>query len=228
MRSKYRRLLYIVFLLLVSSFGLIISTSMLEQLMQPTIEFGGRKIVVGFIYGSICLGGMLAAFFPGPCSRVMGVHRSGEQYLRGLDARATRAFGILLLHGHHPLGDERSTRHELRFRGKSFCASCFGLLTGAIISLMAIAVFLFSDWADSYLAHFLYFSGLGWIVLGFVPAILSVGARTRFVLGMVFVTGTCLMLIAMDVATANLTADLLIVLLALFWLISRTSLSHPN
>jgi len=93
---------------------------------------------------------------------------------------------------------------------------------------MAIAVFLFSDWADGYLAHFLYFSGLGWIVLGFVPAILGVGARTRFVLGMVFVTGTCLMLIAMDVATANLTADLLIVLLALFWLISRASLSHRN
>jgi len=222
------RPLYVVFLLLVSSFGMIISTSMLEQRMQPTIEFEGRKIAVGFIYGSICLSGMFAAFFPGPCSRLVGVRRSGEQNMRGLDARATRIFGILLLHGHHPLGDESSTTHELRFREKSYCASCFGLLAGAIISLMAIAVFLFSDWADGYLAHLLYFSGLGGVVLGLVPAFLGVGARTRFVLGMTFAAGTCVMLIAMDVATANLTADLLVVLLALFWLISRISLSHRN
>jgi hypothetical protein len=190
------------------------------------MEFGGRKIVVGFVYGFICLAGMFAAFFPRPCSRVLGVRRSGEQYLRGLDARATRIFGILLFHGHHPLGDEGSAMHELRLGGKSFCASCFGLLTGAIISLITIAVFLFSDWADGCLVYLLYFSGLGGIVLGFVPALLGIGARARYVLGTVFVTGTCLMLIAMDIATANLTCDLFVVLLALFWLICRISLSH--
>jgi len=227
MRSKYTRL-YIAFLLFVSSFGLITSTSMLEQPPQPTIEIAARRIVVGFIYGFICLGGMFAVFFPGPCSRLAGVRRFGEQYLRGLDVRATRIFGILLLHGHHSLGDESSTTHELQFRGKSFCASCFGLLTGAIMSLTVIVVFLFSDWADGYLAHFLYFLGLGGVALGLVPTLLRVGARTRFVLGMIFVTGTCVMLIAMDAATASLTADLLVVLLVLFWLISRISLSHRN
>jgi hypothetical protein len=228
MRSKYARLVYIVFLLFVSSFGLIVSMIMLEHPVRPTIEFAGRRILVGFIYGLVCLGGMFAVFLPGPCSRLVGVRRSGEQYLRGLDARATSIFAILLLHGHHPLGQESSTTHELRFRGKSFCASCFGLLTGAIMSLMAIVVFLFSDWAGGYLAHFLYFLGLGGVALGLVPALLGVGARTRFVLGMIFVSGTCVMLIAMDVATANLIADLLVVLLVLFWLISRISLSHRN
>jgi hypothetical protein len=227
MRNKYTRL-YILFLLLVSSFGLIISTSMLEQLTQPIVKFGETKIIVGIIYGFICLCGMFAAFFPGSCSGLVGLRRSGEQYLRDLDARATRLFGILLLHGHHPLEDESSTTHELRFRGKSFCASCFGLLAGAIISLMAIAIFLVSDWSDGHLAHFVYFLGFGGVVLGFVPAFLGVGARARFVLGMVFATGTCIMLIAMDVATANLMADLLVVLLILFWLFSRISLSHWN
>ena len=228
MRSKYTRLIYVVFLLCVSSIGLIVSTSMMEQPMQLTTEFAGRRIVVGFIYGLICLCGIFAAFFPGPCSRLVRVRWSGEQYPRDLDARATRIFGILLLHGHHPLEDEVSMRHELRFRGKSFCASCFGLLSGAVISLMAIAVFLFSNWADGYLALFLYLLGLGGVILGLVPTVLSVGARSRFVLGMIFVTGTCAMLIAMDAATANLTADLFVVLLALFWLISRISLSHLN
>ena len=228
MRSKRTRLIYILFLVFVSSFGLILSISMLEQPLQATFEFTGRRIIVGIIYGFICLCGMFAAFFPGPCSRLVGVRRFGDQYLRDLDGRATRILGILLLHGHHPLEDQGTTTHELRFRGKSFCASCFGLLTGASISLVVIVVFLFSDWADGYLARSLYFLGLGGVALGLVPALLNVSARTRFVLEMIFVTGTCVMLIAMDVATANLTADLFVVSLVLFWLISRILLSHRN
>jgi hypothetical protein len=229
MRNKGTRLLHIVFLLLVSTFGLIISTSMLIERTQPATDFGERRVTVGLVYSSICLGGMLAAFFPRPCSRMSGLRRSGKQNSRDIDARTTEILGFRLIHGHHSLGDEESTRHELQFEGKSFCASCFGLLAGAAVSLVALTVFLFSSWVDGYpLSFLLYFSGLVGVALGFLPVLVSVGARTRFVLGMVFVAGTCVMLIAMDVATANLAADLFVVLLIVFWLFCRISLHHRN
>ena len=183
-------------------------------------------MVVGFIYGFVCLAGTFAVFFPGLCTRFLGARRPGERHPRGIDTRATRIFGVLLSHGHHPLGSEESASHELRLGGKSFCASCFGLLTGAIASSITLTVFLFSDWMDGFPPHLLYFLALGGIALGFVPSLLGTGARTRFALGAVFVTGTCLTLLATDVATANLTSDLFVVLLSLFWLICRISLSN--
>lgn len=226
MGSKYTRHAYVAFVLVVSFFGLAIATSMLEQPIQPPPEFLARRMLVGFMYGFICIAGILAVFFSGPCSRVVGIRRSSEEYLESFDARASRVFGVLLLHGHHPLEEDGSATHELRLREKTFCASCLGLFAGAIISLITIVTFLFSGWTDSYLAHFMYFLGLGGVVLGLVPVLRGIGARTRFVLGVVFVTGTCLMLIAMDIAAASLTADLLVILLAVFWLLSRISLSH--
>jgi hypothetical protein len=229
MRSKYTRDAYVVFVLVVSFFGLVVSTNMLEQHAQPPTEFSGRRMLVGFMYGFVCIAGVVAVFFPGPCSRALRIRRSSEEHLGSLGARATRLFGVLLVHGHHPLGEEDSAAHELRLGERGFCASCFGLLAGAIISLIIIVVFLFSGWTDGYLAHFLYFLGFGGVVsLGLVPALLGIGARIRFVLGVVFVTGACLMLIAMDAATGNLMADLLVIFLAVFWLLSRISLSHRN
>jgi hypothetical protein len=226
MGSKYTRHAYLAFVLIVSFFGLVISTSMLEQPIQPLTEFGGRRILVGFMYGFICIAGILAVFFPGPCARVVGIRRSPEQYPGSIEARATRVFGILLVHGHHPLDEDGGATREFRVGEKNFCASCFGLLAGAVISLIIISVFLSSRWTDGYLAYSVYFLGLVGVVLGFVSALLSIGARMKFILGVVFVAGTCLMLIAMDIAAANLRADLFMILLVVFWLLSRISLSH--
>lgn len=219
---------YVVFLLVVSSFGLLVTASMWGQPVGTVGEFGGRKIVVASVYGFVCLAGMLVAFFPQPCSRAWGIHRPEDEYFNRLDARASRVFGILLIHGHHPLTQQRSAAHELRVRGKSFCATCFGLIAGAITSLIIMAVYIFSGWTDTYAAHFLYVSGVGGVVLGFIPVLIGIGARMKFILGAVFVIGTCLILIGEDVAATNLAADLVVILLAIFWLLSRMSFSHQD
>jgi len=132
----------------------------------------------------------------------------------------------LLLHGHHPAASGQKS-HELWLGGKSYCATCFGLLTGAVVSLTAIVVFALSRWADGRFAYALYAVGVVSVISALVPALgLRIRAPARFALAAFFVLGTCLMLVATDVLTANLIADLFVVLLAVFWLLSRISLSH--
>jgi hypothetical protein len=145
--------------------------------------------------------------------------------------RATRVLGVLVLHGHHPRPAEEK-KHEVRVAKKSFCASCYGLLIGAVLSLTLVAVFVLTGWPgwpDVHLAYVLYGLGVLGAIAGLVQALVfSTGARVRFVLAAVFVVGTSLMLIATDIVTMNLMADLFVVLLAVFWLLSRISLSHRD
>ncbi len=191
---------------------------------------GERRIIVALVYGFVCIVGMLAALFPVACSGVFGMRRAAEDPER-LKGRATKVLGVSLLHGHHPLGPEAVT-HELRIKDKSYCASCSGLLSGALLSLAFVAVFALSawpGWTDRCLVYVLYGVGVAGVLMGMVQAlVLKPGARIRFVLATVFVVGTSLMLVATDLLTADLTADLFVVLLAVFWLLSRISLSHRD
>lgn len=193
---------------------------MLSSAVPFPPESSARRAVVAVVYGAVCVVGILATLFPVACSGFLGIRKSLAENEEDLGTRATRVFGVLLLHGHHPGGSDEK-RHELWLGGKSYCATCYGLLTGAVVSLTAIVAFALSGWSDSSLAYGLYYVGVVVVVLGLIPSLgLRIGARTRFALAVVFVSGTCLMLIATDVLTSNLIADLFVVLLAVFWLLS--------
>jgi len=226
MRSQETRLGVVAFFLAVSAFGLAMSASLLGISSPFPSELSGRRALVALAYGTVCVAGILAALFPVACSRFLGIQRSPTEDKGSLETRATRVFGVLLLHGHHPAGSGQKS-HELWLGAKSYCATCFGLLTGAVVSLTAIVVFALSGWADGRFAYTLYAVGVVGVILALVPALgLRIGAPARFALAAVFVLGTCFMLIATDVLTENLIADLFVVLLAVFCLLSRISLSH--
>jgi len=226
MRRKETRLGLTVFFLAVSAFGMVISASLLGNSAPFPSEFSGRRALVALIYGAVCVAGILAALFPVACSGFLGIQRSMTEDKRNLETRGTRVFSLLLLHAHHPTTSDEK-RHELRLGGKSYCATCFGLLTGAVVSLTVIVTFALSGWGDGSFAYILYSVGVVGVILGLAPSLgLRIGAQARFTLAMVFVLGTCLMLVATDVLTSNLVADLFVVLLAVFWLLSRISLSH--
>lgn len=226
MRSQETRLSYVVFLLAVSAFGLVISASLLGNRAPFPPELGVRRAPAALAYGLVCVAGILAALFPVACSGFLGIRRASTEDMGTLETRATTLLGVLVLHGHHPAGKDEG-RHELRVGPKSFCATCFGLLTGAVVSLTVIAIFALSGWVDGRFVYGLYYAGVAGVMLGLVPTIVvGIGARARFALAAVFVLGTCLMLVATDILAANLVADLFVVLLAVFWLLSRISLSH--
>ena len=230
MRGREKHAPYAVFVLVVTIFGLAISAALLSYPVPFVAASGGRRGVLAFAYGLVCIVGILAVLFPVACSKVLRTQDSGTEASQELGIRATRLMGVQIVHGHHPL--ENAEIHELLVKGRSICATCYGLLTGAVLSFATVTVFGLSGssvWTDARLAYFMYFLGFSGVVIGLSQLLVSgIGARTRFVLAFSFVVGTGLMLVATDLLTANLIADLYVILLTVFWLLSRISLSHRS
>ena len=228
-RDQTKHVAYAAFLLVVSIFGLVISTALLRNPFSFGAAPGYRRTLMALVYDLVCIAGILAVVFPIACSRVSGARFSSAESPQLLGIRATRFLGLLVVHGHHPSGSEL-TKHELLVRGRSYCATCYGLLTGAVVSLTIMTAFAVSGWqvwVGTYSAYLAYYVGVAAVITGLLqPLVLEVGAKARFVLAFVFVVGTSLMLLATELLTANLMADLFVTLLAIFWLLSRISLSH--
>ena len=230
-RPREKHVAYVAFLLVVSIFGLAISTALLMNTPAFVSAPSYRRTLIAFAYDVVCVAGILAALFPVACTRALGAQFSSAESAQLPGIRATRLLGLLVIHGHHTSGSEL-TKHELLVCRRSFCATCYGLLTGAVVSLTTITAFAASGWpgwVGTYSSHLAYSVGVVAVITGLLqPLMTDVGAKTRFVLAFVFVVGTSLMLLATELLTANLVADLFVVLLAIFWLLSRISLSHRN
>jgi len=228
MKRQDKRLVYTTFVLIVSAFGLIVSVSLVSSSDPPAVESGARRRSIMLAYATVSLCGIVAVLFPSACSGILGTKKIFTRDTETPAIQETRVSGVRLVHCHH-LGAEMET-HELQIRGKSYCASCFGLLSGAILSVTAVGTFATCGWPsrlDLSYAYGLYFLGVAGATLGLVLAhALYLRPRARFALSAFFVVGTGFILIATDILTGSLTADLLVVLLAVFWVLSRILLSH--
>jgi hypothetical protein len=231
MRGQEQRGAYVAFVLVVSIFGLVISTALLRSPTSFLAASGYRRALMVLAFDFVCVAGIFAVLFPVACSGLLGVRFSSAEISGGFGIRATRFLGVLVVHGHHPSGSE-SMKHELFYKGRSFCATCYGLLTGAVVSLTIMTTFLvsgWSGWSSIYPAYLLYYVGVAAVVTGLLQTLLpEAGAKGRFVLAFVFVAGTSLMLLTTELLSRNLVADLFVILLAVFWLLSRISLSHRS
>jgi hypothetical protein len=229
-RAQERHVAY-AFLLVVSIFGLVVSTDLLRNPPSFGAAPSYRRGLTTLVYDLVCVAGILAVLFPIACSRAVGARFSSAEPPHVPGRRATRFLGLMVVHGHHPPGS-RLTNRELLVRGRSFCATCYGLLTGAIVSTTIMTAFAVTgrpSWIGTYSAYLLYYVGVAALITGLLqPLMIGVGAEARFVLAFVFVAGTSLMLLATELLTANLVADLFVVSLAVFWLLSRISLSHQS
>jgi len=228
MRRRKNRSAYVGFLLAVSIFGIAVSVSLLDERAPFLVASGERKILMASLYGFVCIAGILAVLFPVACTNFIRNRRSSVENLSSLEMRETKILGVSLLHGHHAPGPE-SVTHEFQIDGKTFCASCFGFLVGAILALITVVTFAVSSWSKTDLAYVSYGLGAVGVLFGLVQMLgLKARPRTRFIISAGFVSGTSLMLIGTDILTENLIADLLVVLLAVFWIISRVLLSDRS
>ncbi|MGQ9718264.1 MAG: hypothetical protein ACUVWK_00180 [Nitrososphaerales archaeon] len=208
-----------------SFFGLFIVV-MLAITSPTTLDYLSiRKPLVGSVFASICILGMVATFSPRRCSRIF--YRGKEYDFQEGSANANSTsliLGLKMVHGHHP-DCEGFSSHEFRIGGKTFCTGCIGLFFGALISIFGTIAY-FSR--DMYIPPFFTAFGLFGVALGLLAPMLNLQIILRFSLNVLFILGMFLILIGVDAFVQSLSADLLLISLYIFWLFARISLSQWN
>jgi hypothetical protein len=128
--------LNLVFLILVSFFGLVLSASFVIDPYPSRNDFEYRNLVAGSAFSMLCILGILFALFPGSCSTKLKTWKShGESY-----SSITKTN----LKTHHPSCENYAT-HVLRIGKRTFCATCSGLAVGAIIVLIGTGWYFFGS-----------------------------------------------------------------------------------
>jgi hypothetical protein len=220
--SKQHYRVDIKYPLLVSFLGLFLIAAL--ALFPPTAtgDLSWRKPVIGSIFSSICVLGILAVFSPNQCLRIFNIGKKNRTIAS--DSTNLAAHGkSSALQGHHPTCGNYDA-HIFQIKGKIFCAACTGLLLGGLLALAGAAVYFFGDWGvaeHSSLLVLLGIVGVSWGLFQF-----KFKSIVRLSVNTIFVLGTLLIVIGIDELVHSLFVDLFVVSLIAFWLFTRISLSQ--
>ncbi|UCC58125.1 MAG: hypothetical protein JSW14_07175 [Candidatus Bathyarchaeum sp.] len=211
------------FLLLVSFLGLLIIAILTVFPPVVTGNLPWRKPLIGAIFSSICIFGVLAVFSPIQCSKILKL-RKKENHSNSSSGKSISHGSSSTLQGHHP-SCGKFVAHVFQIRSKTFCAACVGLLLGGLLALAAALLYFFGKWyvveQSSSLIVLVGILGVGLGLFQF-----KFRNLLRLSLNTFFVLGTLLILIGIDEFVQSLMVDLFVVCLILFWLFTRISLSQ--
>jgi hypothetical protein len=198
---------------------------------SPTI----RTSIVGVIFCTICIFGILAALFPKQCSSTF--HGKKDTNIRQTPSincrknqfkKSSTIFNMNIVHGHHTMCEE-FFHHELQIGDKTFCIGCYGLLSGAILSLSGMILYLSRLWFinECTFNFFIWFGIIG-VNLGLTkPLLTKLKQRAiRFLVEVLFVFGVFTLLVTIDLALKNLMVDLYFVVLSLYWLWTKITVTR--
>ena len=215
MRQTTRPTLILIFTISVSLFGLF--TSLMLALYPPTIEesFLWRKPLIGLIFTLICVLGIFAALFPRRCSGTF--HFREEKKNPVADGAPSTALKV-----HHPDCGKFSA-HVIHISTRRLCAACTGLSLGASVVLVGTVFYFFGGWCIDEMSLAAVLIGIVGVVLGFLQ--LKFRGFIRSSLNTLFVLGAFLILVGIDALVQNLFIDMFLIVLVIFWLMTRIMLS---
>jgi hypothetical protein len=180
-----------------------------------------RKPVVGSALGVVCVLGIFAVLYPDSCTEILHFKKREKK---------VQTFGELspkVLRGHHSTCKLYFT-HVIKIGNKVFCATCWGLLVGAIIVLIGISLFFFWNltFGDSFVPVIF---GVGGVSVGLLYPVLPSRFQhsyQRFFAGVLLAVCSFLIIAGVEEAASNFVVDLLFVALSLLWLASKILLSQ--
>ena len=210
----------LAFLMVVSLFGVLLSSSFVFFPAGFEDDFAFRNLVVGSAFIAICVLGLLVAVFPGSCSSFPRFWRSNrrEGTVLSMHQESFRA--------HHP-SCEGFSAHIFRVGKLEVCATCSGLAVGASVVLVGAVLYFFGAFSAGASSLLVLLGAVG-VVLGLVQSALpkfSNGA-IRFFASVFFVAGAFLMLVGVDGALGSTVVDLFVVALSLLWIMTKIAFSR--
>lgn len=219
-----------LFLVVVSFFGLFIISAFTLSPPVSQENFAWRKPLIGSLFASVCVLGILAVFFPNECSKVFDRGKEEKRrnrvfgFKRGVE---TSECNPQVLRGHHPMCGQFSS-HVFNVGGRVFCATCSGLFLGAVFVLAGVALYFFGNWQNMPNASSLVWVGIIGVILGLLqsPVLTFHRSFVRVFSSALLAFGSFLILVGVDEVTHNVSLDVFLVFLAVFWLMTRISLSQ--
>jgi len=213
---------FITYLVTISFFGLFLAGILAFYPPGVGESFLWRKPIVGSIFGSICILGILAVFFPKQCSGVFDFRKYEKDSRPYLDQFASHGFSSAVK-GHHP-DCESFSAHVFRVGNRTVCTACTGLLLGGLSALAGTILYFFSNWRVEQGGSLLVWVGI--LGVGFGLFQFKFKGIVRLFLNAFFAFGVFLILIGVDELVRSVTVDLFWVAFTLFWLFTRISLSQ--
>lgn len=179
-----------------------------------------RKPLIGSIFTLICVGGIVAVFFP---NRFAETFRQPTNKVRSVSDAGENA--SLISKGHHPNCSDFSA-HIVKIKGTFLCASCTGLFVGTLVVLILSVLYFFTGWTFGKPDLPVVFGGQAGIVLGLLH--FKFKGYARLTINALFVLSAFLVLVGIDALTENILADIYTVGLVILWLFARISVSKWN
>jgi hypothetical protein len=209
------------FALTVSLFGLGMTLIMGTFKLGEGQETSIGSPMLGALFGLLCILGIFAVLRPAPCNRILRSGKAGNG-----EASEVETGTAIKIRGHHP-DCESYTNHVFVRGDRMYCAGCMGLLTGAVLALLGAAVF-FSGWLEMPGEGLpTLFIGGSLVAIGLV--IFTIGSenrKLRFAINAAFPQGAFLVLASIQQRTQSLGSGLFVMLIILFWVITRVMLAR--
>jgi hypothetical protein len=203
----------------VSAFGFFVILMLAWRGTGFTGTLSWRKPLVGSVFASICILGIILALSPMKCSETLSHRRRMETTVSSTQASTFPG----TTRGHH-YDCSRFSAHVIRIKGQVFCAACTGLLLGAVGALFGTILYFFTGWETRQIGPLAVLIGVAAMALGFLQ--LKFGGLARSMLNAGFVLGAFLILFGIDESAASLLIDLFSIVLISFWLFTRILLSQ--
>lgn len=194
-------------------------------------DFSWHRSIIGVFYTIICILGIVAVFFPKKCAGLLflkniDVKNTGTFRKRDMTEDTSLIFGVRIVHGHHP-SCESFSDHEIKIGNKTFCAGCLGFLFGALISLVIANLHFFFGWRIGKGGFIVVSIGILSVTFGLIQLlIIKIRGLLRIIPNAILVLGTVLILIGVDTLVNSVIVDEFILILSMFWVWTRISLSQ--
>ncbi|MFX1535867.1 MAG: hypothetical protein ACFFDI_16755 [Promethearchaeota archaeon] len=188
--------------------------------------FPWRLQIVGGIFISICLLGIVAALSPVSCQTKKISHSTLDKIVN--NRKISNNQPSISIRGHHPTCGHYSA-HVFHIRGKIYCTGCTGLATGALVAITGSFLYFFLEF-PLFNPTLIFWGGFLGVTVGLLQHPLYDFLKikksiVRVFVNILFVIGAFLLLVGVDYFVREIIIDLYILAMIVFWILSRIFLS---